>query len=561
MQRSLFLLLTTSFSALQAMAQTPPDAGALRQQIEQGREPALPQQLPAAPPPEPATLQPHSGLLVNVTGFQLLGNTLLETAPLQEALSGFLNHPLDYNQLQAATAAVAEVYRQAGWVVQAYLPEQDIQGGVIRIQIVEAVLGAVVTEGAAPQRISLARIKGIVETHQAVGALLNADALDRSLLLADDLPGVAVAGSLREGARSGQTDLLLRLRDEPLLTGNVLLDNAGNRSTGDTRLSADLTVNSPFHLGELLSASAMHTEGSDYLRLGATLPTGYGGWRVGVNASSMDYHLVLASFAALAIQGSSDSTGLEAIYPLVRSRLHNLYFSANADHKNYRNQANGATRSHYSSDSLGLALSGNLFDNWGGGGASNASLSLTAGQLNLAGSPSQAVDTTGVRAEGAFTKLRYSISRQQMLGQDFSLYAAFSGQWSDRNLDSSEKFYLGGANGVRAYPANEAGGTLGQLLNLELRWRMPQGLNLSGFYDIGQISVNRSNDFASAAAPNDYQLQGGGVALSWQSSTGLLLKATWARRIGKHPAPGATGNDQDDSLVMDRWWLTATLNF
>jgi hemolysin activation/secretion protein len=328
-QSTLFLLLTASFATLPVAAQTPPNAGALRQQIEQGREPALPQQLQAAPPTEASTLPAQSGLLVTVTAFRLLGNTL-----------------------------------------------------------------------------------------------------------------------------------------------------------------ADLNINSPFQWGELLNTSAMHTEGSDYLRLGATLPADYDGWRLGAHISTMNYHLVLASFAARAIRGSSDSSGLEASYPLVRSGLHNLYLSANADHKNSRNQANGATRSQYSSDSLGLSLSGDLLDNGGGGSASSASLSLTTGQLDLAGSPNQDVDTNGIRAEGAFNKLRYSISRQQTPTQDVSLYATFSGQWSDRNLDSSEKFYLGGANGVRAYPVNEAGGTLGQLLNLELRWRLPQGLNLSGFYDIGQISVN-----------------------------------------------------------------------
>ena len=561
MRRALFLLLTGCLCALSAPAQTPPDAGALRQQIEQGREPTLPQPLQAAKPAEPAALAPTNGLLITVTAFRLIGNTLIETDQLQAALREFLNRPLDYNQLQYAAAVVAEVYRSAGWVVRAYLPEQDIEGGVVSIQIVEAVFGGIRIDGAAPKRISLAHIEAIFSAHQATGEVLNADALDRAMLLADDLPGVAVAGSLREGALDGQSELLLRLSDEPLLTGNVLLDNTGNRSTGPVRLTADLHINSPFQLGELLSATAMHAEGSDYLRVGATLPAGLDGWRVGANASSMNYHLVLAEFAALNSRGSSDSAGLEASYPLIRSRLHSLYLNANADHKSFDNQANGGTSSHYASNSLSLGLWGNLFDNLGGGGANNASLSLIAGQLDLGGSPNQALDAAGTRAEGDFNLLRYSISRQQVLDQNLSLYAALSGQSSDRNLDSSEKFYLGGANGVRAYPANEGGGASGQLFNLELRWRLPQGLTLSGFYDIGQISVNHSSGFTGAAAPNNYQLQGNGLSLSWQTSTGLVLKCTWAQRIGNHPAPSPNGNDQDGSRLLDRWWLTADLPF
>ena len=54
-------------------------------------------------------------------------------------------------------------------------------------------------------------------------------------------------------------------------------------------------------------------------------------------------------------------------------------------------------------------------------------------------------------------------------GQDYSAFASFSGQMAGGNLDPSEKFYLGGSTGVRAYPSGEAGGSTGQLISLELR--------------------------------------------------------------------------------------------
>jgi hemolysin activation/secretion protein len=554
-------LLAAALPGPGVLAQTPPDAGALRQQIEQGREPAPPTQLAPPTPAEPAALSGRDGLLVTVSSFRLAGNTLLTAEQLQPALRSFLNRPLDYNQLQAAAAAVAEIYRQAGWVVRAYLPEQDIVDGVLTIQIVEAVFGGVQLEGPPATRVNLARIERMVEAQQKTGSVLNADALDRALLLADDLPGVAVSGSLREGSQSGQTELVLRMSDKPLLSGNVQLDNSGNRSTGAARLSADLNLNSAMRWGDLLSSSAIHTEGSDYLRLGFTAPVGPRGWRLGANASTLSYKLVLPEFAALHASGTSNSVGLEASYPLLRTRLHSLYFNANLDRKDYDNQANGTTSSHYASDTVSLGLWGNLFDNLGGGGANNFSLTLGTGQLDLAGSPSQANDAASTRTEGGFHKLRYSISRQQVLNANLALYLATSGQLADTNLDSSEKFYLGGSSGVRAYPSSEAGGATGQMLTLELRWRLPQGLNLSAFYDSGQVSANRNNQFARAPAVNDTALSGYGLALAWQSSAGLNLKASWSQRAGSNPNPTAAGNDQDGSLLMDRWWFNASLPF
>ena len=540
-------------------AQTAPDAGSLLQQLERERRPALPPKALPSRPAEPAALQPLQGASVTVSSFRFVGNTLLSAGQLAPAVAEYLNRPLDFSQLQAASAAVAEIYRAAGWIVRAYLPQQDIVDGVVTIQIVEAVFGGVQLEGAPATRVSLTQIQRGIDAQQAVGAPLNADAIDRALLLADDLPGVAVSGSLREGTQASQTELVIKLADEPLLMGEGTLDNTGSRSTGAKRLSANLNFNSAFGLGDLLSANLIHTQGSDYLRLGGTLPVGAKGWRIGANASNMRYRLITEEFAALDSKGTSSTAGLEASYPLIRSRLQNLYFNASLDHKSFDNQANGVTSTNYQASSLSLSLSGNLFDKLGGGGANSASLALTSGQLDLSGSPNQAADAASSQTDGSYRKLRYSVSRQQVITDEVSFYAALSGQWASKNLDSSEKFYLGGSSGVRAYPGSEAGGAAGQLLNLELRWRLPEGFNLTGFIDAGQVTVNANNNFTGAPALNDYSLKGAGLTLAWQGSSGLSLRATWARRIGDNPNPTATGNDQDGSLVSNRFWLTASL--
>ena len=540
-------------------AQTAPDAGSLLQQLERERRPALPPKALPSRPAAPAAMQPLQGASVTVSSFRFVGNTLLSAGQLAPAVAEYLNRPLDFSQLQAASAAVAEIYRAAGWIVRAYLPQQDIVDGVVTIQIVEAVFGGVQLEGAPATRVSLTQIQRGIDAQQAVGAPLNADAIDRALLLADDLPGVAVSGSLREDTQASQTELVIKLADEPLLMGEGTLDNTGSRSTGAKRLSANLNFNSAFGLGDLLSANLIHTQGSDYLRLGGTLPVGAKGWRIGANASNMRYRLITEEFAALDSKGTSSTAGLEASYPLIRSRLQNLYFNASLDHKSFDNQANGVTSTNYQASSLSLSLSGNLFDKLGGGGANSASLALTSGQLDLSGSPNQAADAASSQTDGSYRKLRYSVSRQQVITDEVSFYAALSGQWASKNLDSSEKFYLGGSSGVRAYPGSEAGGAAGQLLNLELRWRLPEGFNLTGFIDAGQVTVNANNNFTGAPALNDYSLKGAGLTLAWQGSSGLSLRATWARRIGDNPNPTATGNDQDGSLVSNRFWLTVSL--
>lgn len=117
--------------ASSAMAQTPPDAGALQQQIDRERQQQMPKRIAPEKPAAPAAMKPAAGVSVTVRQFRFSGNTLLTAEQLAPAVADFLNRPLDFSQLNAAVAAVAEVYRAAGWIVNAYLPQQDECGHVI----------------------------------------------------------------------------------------------------------------------------------------------------------------------------------------------------------------------------------------------------------------------------------------------------------------------------------------------------------------------------------------------------------------------------------------------
>ena len=552
-------LLLLPFAA--AHAQTVPDAGSLRQQIERDRAPALPRKALPERPAEPAAMKPLAGASITVTGFGFTGNTLIGSDRLAQAVASYINRPLVFAQLQEATAAVASVYREAGWIVRAYLPEQDIVGGIVTIQVVEAVFGGVRLEGREPLRLRLDYVLRLFDAQQKTGEPLNANAIDRALLLAEDLPGVGVTGSLAEGAKKGESELVIKIADRPLLSGDAALDNTGSRSTGRERIAVNASLASPLGFGDLISANAMHTEGSDYLRVGGTFPIGANGWRAGVNGSHMGYKLVAPEFLALGGKGSSDTVGVDATYPIVRSRLKNVYFNTGFERKAFDNLSGGAVTTRYKADTLTLGLNANLFDSLWGGGANSASVSLVMGNLHLDGSPNQAADAVTARTAGRYAKVRYAASRQQVLTPELSLYAALSGQQAGKNLDSSEKFYLGGASGVRAYPSSEGGGANGRLFNLELRWRLPRGFGLTGFYDYGAVTVNRNNGFTGAPVLNDFSLKGGGLSLAWLSTGGLNVKGTWARRVGGNPNPTTAGNDQDGTLVMNRWWLSAGLAF
>ena len=223
-------LAVAGMTGLHAWAQALPDAGSIRQQIEPSRAFPLP---PAAPPQRVAPtpeIKPPVGMTVNVKSFQLLGHRLLSTEELMPALAEFVGRTLDFAGLQRATDAVAAAYRESGWLARVYLPEQDISEGTITLQVVEARFAGLRLEGEPSKRVLSSDIEAFFEEQQKTGEPLNTLALDRALLLADDLPGISVAGTLVPGQAEGETGLAIQTNDEALIYGEVTLDNTGARS-------------------------------------------------------------------------------------------------------------------------------------------------------------------------------------------------------------------------------------------------------------------------------------------------------------------------------------------
>jgi hemolysin activation/secretion protein len=544
-----------------ATAQTPPSAGTLLQQIEQGKKPELPSVTPVVPTPATAEVKDVGAKTAVVSQFVFVGNTILSQAQLGEAVSAYVGRSLSFAELQQAATAVAERYREAGWIVKVYVPEQKISGGIVSIRVIEAKFGAARIEGERPTHIAPERVLSFANAQLKPGEVLNMAQIDRLLLTIDDLPGISAVGSLAEGKTEGETDVSIRLTDTARAFGSVDVGNASSRASGSEAITGNLFIDSPGGIGDQLTASVSHSAGLDYLRLGYSLPMGSNGWRVRLNASGLNYAFIVPEFETISPKGSSNVVGLELTYPLLRARSRNVYLTIGLDDKKFKNTNKLGTVSDYGMGVYSVAMNGNMTDGIGGGGINVGSVNYASGQVNLDGSPNQVSDAATTRTHGNFSRLRYALSREQALFTNTSLFGSYSGQVASSNLDSSERFYLGGANGVRAYPGNEGGGSEGELATIELRQRFAGNLTLAGFYDWGAIKVNRNNNFLGSATPNTYTLHGYGLSLAAAFGSSVSVKATWARRDGDNPSPTPTGRDQDGSLDLDRFWLQVSMSF
>lgn len=546
---------------VESFAQTAPDAGTILRQIERSfPPPTLPEVGPPVPVPS-AEMPKGAGKTIVVSRFEFEGAEAVSAEELSVALRGYLGRPLTLEELRNAAAQVALAYRAKGLLASASIARQEVKGGVVKVAVAESRFGMAELDPSSDGRTKAGLLERIVRQNVASGQIVNTYDVDRALLLMNDLPGASVQGALRAGKFKGTTDLVLVSSARPLVVGSVLADNAGARSTGEARAVFNATVDQPRGDGEQFAADLLHTDGSDYGRLGYSMPAPWSGSRLSFSASAMSYQLVSSDYVSAAVSGTSSTLSADLTLPLLRSRSANLYASCGLTGRWFANRAAGSVTSDYVSQTLEFGLNGNLYDGFAGGGVSTGSLSVNIGRVDLAGSPNFAADQGGPRVDGWFGKLSLGLGRTQQVGRDYSLALNVRGQAAFHNLDSSEKFFLGGNNGLRAYPTSEGGGDLGMLSSLELRTNLTPRTQGTLFLDQGWVAQNYDPDYAGGPTDNGLTYRGWGLGLSQRFDSGVKLSLQWSRRIGDNPRPSSSGTDQDGSLRIDRFWASASFNF
>ncbi len=510
--------------AAHAHAQVP-NAGQAMRDIETPR-PTLPSTAaPALDIPKSDDAQaplPDTGPRVQVRAFTLDGNRVFDSGTLLPLVADLAGRDLSFAELQQAAARITTYYRERGYVLaRAYLPHQEIDDGVVRIDVVEGRYGKIelnnrsrVLDGAVRQPLAGIRPDGVVRGGD----------LERSLVLLDDLAGVSARGTLRPGDAAGTTDLVVDVGKGPFATGSLEFDNYGDASTGRYRLGGSVNVNSPLRLGDQLSLRGLvSNEWQRYYRAGYQVPVGPLSTRLGVAYSEMHYRLA-GEFSDLEYHGRASVQSVFVAQPLVRGRHLNLTAQIQYENKNLHDTY--GIFDVQTDKNVGLwsfSLGGSSEDRWFGGGRNGLSVTFGAGRL-------RSNDPIGMNALaktiGSFSKLNVSALRVQSLGARFQFYAQFNAQLASRNLDSSEKFSLGGPYGVRAYGFSAGSGDQGWQASAELRYRAAPGLQLSTCIDTGRVQLNKQ---PWTRDRNTQHLHAAGVGAGWYGATRqVTLAAAWA---------------------------------
>jgi len=539
-----------------AQAQVPPapDAGQVLRELQQS--PGL------APAPAPALRRieesaasvPGDLATVLVKSITLSGNQEIATAELTSLVASMIGTERTLAQLNAAARRITAYYRSQGFAVaRAYLPAQDITDGAVTISIIE---GRISSHKISNQSLLSDERAQAYLGQVKDGDVIKSDQIDRGLLLLQDTPGVSTSrATLQPGASVGTSELLIEVNPAKPYSGNVVLDNYGSRYTGEYRVAGTFNVVSPLKIGDQITANLL-TSGDNlsFARLAYQLPVGSDGLKLGAAYSDIRYKLG-KEFEALQAHGTATSASVFAAYPFIRSQFKNLNGTISYEDKNLKDYVDGTAT--YTPKKVGVTsfgLSGSLQDALGGGGITGLDLSVAFGSLSINSPTALAIDAASAQSNGSYTRMTYGVNRLQRFTDSTFLAVSLNGQTASKNLDSSEKFSLGGINGVRAYPQGEASGDEGYRGTVELRHNLMANVQATLFYDWGSVTINRK-PFGPAAS-NSRNLAGVGVGVNASLGAVQLRSSLAWRTDGGLPTSIPAASAKRPTL-----WLQAAVAF
>lgn len=473
-----------------------------------------------------------------LAAIDLKGATLLPATEWQDLLDAAQGREIGFADLEALRASIETRFHAAGWrLVQVRIPAQDVDGGRIRMDVVEPRIGRVTIAG--NNNFDTANWRATFPMLRE-GAAPNLAALDKALTLAAENSAKRPQVAFAAGATADEVNTTIRAEDAPPAGWIGFLDNTGNSQTGRLRyglawrhgnlFDADHQINAQFisapHDADrpqrlsLLPSSKVRIFGLGYrvpfyaLGASANLTLGYSD----VNSGQVDQ--------LFTIRGKGSSAAFNWTQLLDRPqgeqlRGWELRWFVGADWRDFKSQllfgnvdlgvpislhplslGISGSRPATPQQALALRFHGGVWANVPGG-AHGRDAAFTASRAG---------------AKPAYSLLRYGGGINLPLG-DWRLDGSLEGQWSGDLLVPAEQFSAGGIGTVRGFSARGISGDSG--LRLQLEALGPPLLQESAGAQVhGLVFLDAAH--ARRNSPTVLEAATGAIA-----SVGIGLRANW----------------------------------
>lgn len=428
--------------------------------------PAYAQGVPQAGDAQSVEPAPAGASHFDILAFQVHGNALLADDVVERAVYPFMGPQRSEADVENARAALQKAFDDAGYVgVAVLLPEQSVDGGVLRLDV-------------APQRVGQLLVEGDTKNAEAVRALApsvapgntpNIPAFERDVIALNSKVSRKVTPELRAGVAPGTMDVVLKVEESSPLHASAELNNFSSAATTDLRASATIRHDDLWGLGHSISLSAQtaprRTDDGTVFSGNYLLPLGRG-------TQLLAYYVHSDSDIAVVggtnVVGKGDIAGLRLIQSLGGGEGFYHSLTLGFDWKHFgEDLILGADTDSAPITYVPATLSWR--GDWSGEGR-KTDLTLT-GVLGIRGLGSGPAGfyTKRYHARDGFVILKVDAGHEADLFAGIQGAVRVSGQWSPDPLISNEGFSIGGMSSVRGYFESEALTDFGVVSQVELR--------------------------------------------------------------------------------------------
>lgn len=399
-----------------------------------------------------------------------IGNTVIDTKTLQDVIKDYKNRELTLEDMSELADLVTITYQEQGYILaRAYLPEQEIQSGTLKIAIAEGRIGKLKVAGKTHYND---RVVKRYFKKQLEHGVVNESDLEKGLLMTKDIPDLDTEVVLKGGEEPGTVDVILNTTDSSKATFTAHLGLDYN-NYGSELVSLDrygMTLNFIDHnWGSTLDIRGVIGRNSEDSALGIVdllVPINSYGTKLGASYLDGDY-AVGQDLADLGLDGRTTIFGLKAVHPILKKKNKDFNITLGYDHKYTKNYIVEEVRSTdvldvyygiFDYESLDRFLGKNIL-----------SFGIYYGEVDL----DEKYIPSRLKADTSFSRYKLSLARIQRIFGYTNLMVRGTGQYSEDRLFPVEQTIIGGYGTVRGQPTSLFLGDSGYYASSELMFAPP----------------------------------------------------------------------------------------
>jgi hemolysin activation/secretion protein len=410
-----------------------------------------------------------------IKDIELKGADSLSANEKTQLLKPYIGQCLGVAQLNELLKVITDHYIEKGLVTsRAYLPQQDLSGGHLKVLVVE---GRLESLKSAPE-------SGVSERELAMafpgktGELVNLREIEQLVDQLNRLPSNQAKMELAPGKNVGGSDVLVTNNAQKPWRVGLSRNNDGQRSTGEQQWGTTFDWDSPLGLADQLmlrgghDAMTDHQHTSNNALLHYNLPWGW--WNFSYTYSQSEYRSQIAANGYNFKQtGDSENHQLRAERVIHRDALSKTSLNAGLSYLRTNN---------FIEDSK-LKLSSNRISEmqYGinhGRRVGSAFVNLDLGlQQGIGAFDAQGNGHPGPGEPNAryrkYTATTTYLQPFKLWGESFSFTSLMTGQRSEDVLFSPQRTSLGGLSSIRGYKDQSLSGDSGGYWRNDLRWTRP----------------------------------------------------------------------------------------